>query len=392
MKGFAWSYAIFSGLVCLHALLKDDLYGLRWFLIGATLSSIIALRYFVPGNSTVLAERLGMAASETATSYKLATVGVASSFAVLAICLFYLRIPLLCVLISGTFAIFNLLEGWRSGLLVGAASTLLLLFAMGRSDRMRSMGRGQLTTAVLVLLAIGLSVLLYEHAVRKGWMGEAELAKYEMQKETRIGLASGRSQFVVAALALRDSPVIGHGSWTSDDKTQYNIRAAELVGNEKAKVAYDRDDWYVHLHSHLWQAWVWHGIFGGVFWIYVLALMAGTLRFRMGVVPELYAYLAITIPFMTWNVLFSPPGGRVNTAVAIVVMILVRHYGKRHAAMVFSDFAVPADGTGDAPQMTGTSAAAAGADSATAPDYPPPPALPPVRRIRPRGSGRWAPW
>jgi len=157
-------------------------------------------------------------------------------------------------------------------------------------------------------------------------MGEYELKKFETESETKIGVLSGRSNFISTYFAVKDSPIIGHGSWAKD-YSGYGLKTAYLI-DDYSKINYYRnrsDPGWIPGHSHIFTAYIWHGILGALFWIYVLIILWGTFRYYMGNIPELFAYFAIALPNLFWAILFSPFGGRVTVVMVIVLSVLVRH-------------------------------------------------------------------
>jgi hypothetical protein len=220
---------------------------------------------------------------------------------------------------------FSLIEGGRSIYLGLMISTGMLGFAGGQVNRMKSVSRSFFLIVILMGCVVLIAKKTYEYAALHGKMGEAELLKYEAQSSSKIGLLSGRSQFVSVILAVYDSPLLGHGSWALD-KNGYGIRAAELLEDDFAINSFYRQPvlGMIPTHSHIFCAYVWHGVLGAIFWLYVLWVLYCTFRCYLGVEPELYAYLAISIPALSWAVLFSPFGGRVATITTLVVCLLLK--------------------------------------------------------------------
>ncbi len=48
----------------------------------------------------------------------------------------------------------------------------------------------------------------------------------------------------------------------------------------------------------------------------------------MHVVPDLYGYLALSIPFFVWDILFSPFGSRISDGSLIAVLLIVMNLEK----------------------------------------------------------------
>ena len=125
----------------------------------------------------------------------------------------------------------------------------------------------------------------------------------------RDRLVGGRPETLVAIQAIRDSPIIGHGSFAVDPKylkLKQDIAYENGYSDtdEPEDVAVDA----IPTHSHLTMAWVESGIFGGIFWIYVLVLTFRGIvmvSFSRPPLAPLYSYLLLNF---VWNVLYSPFG------------------------------------------------------------------------------------
>jgi hypothetical protein len=183
-----------------------------------------------------------------------------------------------------------------------------------------------------VVIAV-LATQIYKGLAREGVLGDEELLKYEQQSSSRIGLLSGRSEFISALWAIKDSPVIGHGSWAIDHRG-YLLRTVELIGTpEDVEIVMRRHALghyaLIPCHSYVWQSWVYSGVAGGIFWIYIFFFVfVKTFRSYMEVAPHLFGYFAISLPVEFWNVWFSPLGQRLEVSMLIVLCLLVTKLGQ----------------------------------------------------------------
>ncbi len=64
LKGVAVPYAVFAGIVCMHALLWDDLKRFKWAVVGMALSTVLSIYVFPTGTSVGMGEKLGLTAEE----------------------------------------------------------------------------------------------------------------------------------------------------------------------------------------------------------------------------------------------------------------------------------------------------------------------------------------
>jgi hypothetical protein len=218
----------------------------------------------------------------------------------------------------------NLYLGYRSLGAVCVASAIYSYFHL--SPRL---GDRRLRKLQTVLAAAGLAAgvwgisAIYAHAVQRDWFGEEALQKYEMQSSGDAGVfLGGRNEFLAASSAIRDSPIIGHGSWAKDPKYKAILydRLAEL-GYRNMGGELESD--LIPSHSHLFGAWVESGIVGAVFWCWVLWLTGSTLVRVSGPEP-LFPFFAFIALLLIWNVLFSPYGAdeRFTATYFVYAMIL----------------------------------------------------------------------
>jgi len=241
------------------------------------------------------------------------------------IVLWFLRVPLLCISAMVALIIVALEDGARSSLLVLSFSLMLLVGSWGNPTRIRKISKRAMSILALLLFGAWAALYVYKYAAESGLMGEQEKEKFARQSQAKMGFLSGRGEFVNAFLAIVDSPLLGQGSWARDSKG-FNLRAAILRGDEIIDPSFFSSSRPIQTHSHIGGAGAQHGIAGIIFWVYVLALLIRTIRHRMGLIPDLFGYLALTLPSMIWNILFSPPGGRPITACCIVVLIMYDYY------------------------------------------------------------------
>lgn len=337
-RGLAFSVVTFTNSFCLYFLLRKRPLGLKWFLLGAAISSIISIFIFQSGQAGDLAADGDIdGAIDKVVGYKLFWAGLIMTWACLPIKGWYLSLPKwVSITLLGAVAAYNLYVGGRSNFLIMFVAAALIF--LGGKDRV-AMNR---IKRLFIFFGIGLICslvavkYLYKYAATSGMMGEEELSKYERQTQSGTGalrmLMAGRSEFFVGLIAAKDRPILGFGSHALDYKG-YRRDFLFKYGNEEDVQKYNRlllsgrmRNGIAHIpaHSHIICFWLWHGIFGLLFWAYVLWLVFSTLRERMAVVPQYFGYLAIAIPFCFWHILFSPYGDRVGKCCMFCVFLLLK--------------------------------------------------------------------
>lgn len=159
-----------------------------------------------------------------------------------------------------------------------------------------------------------------------GLFDESLSQKFEGQAQGDYGvLVGGRPETLVAIQAIRDQPIIGHGSYPVDPKyLQLKQDIQYEHGYTDSDEPEDIADPVIPTHSHLTMAWVESGILGGACWIYLLVLtfravlQLGAWRPRFA---PLYSYLLI---WFLWDILYSPFGS-VNRLWAAYLILLSYH-------------------------------------------------------------------
>jgi hypothetical protein len=229
-------------------------------------------------------------------------------------------------------SVVNVVENFRSMvlfLLITVALTVPLI--PERIGRLRLLPPPGSTARLMVMACLalgagGLAFGMIKLATMSGMMGQESQEKNQQQSQAVGGMfVGGRPEILVSSRAVFDSPILGHGSWARDSKyiemlrdikSRYGIAYDPAAGEEEAADV-------IPTHSYLFGAWVWAGILGAVFWLYVLSKVIKSIvklsLLRPSTMP-LYAYLLVR---QFWNILFSPFGSteRILTAFVIVIMI-----------------------------------------------------------------------
>jgi O-antigen ligase len=236
--------------------------------------------------------------------------------------------------ISFALMLLNLNFAFRSQvaiILVSAVLTLPLFTNYGKGyGRGNPTGHNIVRVSALIIFALGSAYLanqLVKYAASRGFYEESTQEKFEQQSNGKLGvLFGGRPETLVAIQAIRDRPIVGHGSFAAD------IHYLELQQQLQYEYGYsDSDatgdvDFYpvIPTHSHLTMAWVESGILGGVLWIYILVLTSRAI-FRVAVtrpnMAPLYSYLLVNF---VWDILYSPFGS-VNRMVGAYLVLLGYH-------------------------------------------------------------------
>jgi O-antigen ligase len=235
----------------------------------------------------------------------------------------------ICFSIALALAAINFRYGFRSQLVIHVVSAILILPIFDNAQTKARGARGyEHIVRVFVLLAL-CGVVVYganaaiKYGAEKGFFDDSTNAKFQTQSEGDYGvLVGGRPETLVAIQAIRDSPLIGHGSFPFGDKylqlkqdIQYEHGYSDSDEPEETEFP------IIPTHSHLTMAWVEGGILGGICWIYIFVLiLRGVLRLsilRPHLAP-LYSYLLVNF---LWDILYSPFGSVNRMRAAFFILL-----------------------------------------------------------------------
>lgn len=177
---------------------------------------------------------------------------------------------------------------------------------------------------IVLLFFVGKNI--YEIGVKNGYLGEYELRKYELQKNKKGGLLSGRGSIFISVLAVIDSPILGHGSYAKDYKGF--TYQADHIGNDNISLnkPSSLQTSLIPAHSFLFQAWVFNGIFGALFWLYILFYILIKFLIKFSFKYSIYlAYSLLSVFSLIWDILFSPFQQKPFVAMTIIFLVVLMH-------------------------------------------------------------------
>lgn len=338
------------GLVYLFAQISSDIwngssyeqYSRGWARIFLFIVNLLSI-YIIVGNrrSNLILFALGFAAGRIWITFSVMEgdaipwkIGFAKPVALIFIvtCLVFplihnrnkILLPIMLLILG----MYDIVMDFRSHgfVLVGVASLLVAsIFLHQRFKRRHIVGRHPIIgVAAAGLLAASLAFQFYMYAAKSGWLSEAATNKFETQVEQTDApiLLAGRSEILVYFEVIFNSIILGHGSWP-EDKYYADKLAAERYELGLSNSPIQTRDNAIPLHSHFFGSWIEAGIFGGLFWAYILLLISKSLiRSTVGRshMRPLYFYAAL---LLFWDVFFSPFSGfrRLETAFLVVAVL-----------------------------------------------------------------------
>lgn len=182
--------------------------------------------------------------------------------------------------------------------------------------------------STLLMMAASWGVIqAYGYVAEQGYFGEVARTQYQMQSSGDFGiLLGGRQAWLPAVHAILDSPFLGFGSYahnTDYGQFLYDLTNLGYIVNNDQLEKYLSSRSFIPTHSHLLQGWVWAGLAGGVFWLFILVLAVRVLIVAYRYPSSLFL-VTIFLGFSSiWSVLFSPLSNimRLQWAFALVTFL-----------------------------------------------------------------------
>ena len=141
-------------------------------------------------------------------------------------------------------------------------------------------------------------------------------------------MASSRSALVSAFYAIKDRPIIGHGSYPEDKNMKYVTKQFEFLykfgyaGNmpsiDQMNRLFGR---VIPAHSYIFNSMVTAGILGGAFWIFLTYFIAKNYANYSNYLPFFFHFCII---YYFYSLFFSPWGApsRMNLEINLSLLIL----------------------------------------------------------------------
>lgn len=353
IKGIATPYAIWASFIVLHGLIRKDLSSIKFFIIGAFLSTIINIFIFQTGTNVGLNADLMSNADriEKVVNRPLFFANRVGGGLLAISSAFYFSVPVIYTIfaecMSGLLGIFLSEGSGRSGFMMSVVAAGIIAVGRKKYQAMRIISRNILMWIILALImAIGFKYL-YRYAATNNILGEKATKKYELQ--TRGGdsisklLISGRVDFFVGLYACCKKPILGFGPWAIDNQGYYSDFLRKYGAEEDYEDfealrlrAYKEGGDVGRLlagHSHIIGWWLWYGVFGLIFWLYILRLIYLYFTRYLTAIPQWYCYLAASMPIFVWAIFFSPVTARVGTAATLCALLFARAVGEHRLAL-----------------------------------------------------------
>ena len=343
LRGMSVTCLLPCAVIVGHWMLRRDMGGFKWMLIGTAISSVLCTFVFqksvevtglaggVEGEGAVDAIMSGPIYWITRLNAILRSIPEG----------WYLQCPIFVSvgvpLFMAGFSMLTTTSGRSSAL--GAIGTVALILIAGkrRETIRRSLCRKFGLWCCIAVVGIFSMHTLYCVAATQGWLGEEALNKYEQQTQgdTSIKqlLLGGRMESFCGLIACVDKPILGFGPWATDENgyvgeflTKYGTYDDLMSYNKSVerRLAFGRTTRLIPCHAYITMFWLWYGIFGLIFWLYVIFVFLRYLRQDCWSVPQWFMWIAASMPSYMWAIFFSPWADRVGGVVFIVSCLMAR--------------------------------------------------------------------
>lgn len=343
IRGMAVTCIIPCTIAVAHWILSRDPQGFKFYLIGCAISVVACTFVFQQAVevSMLAGGETGSDAAADIMSGPLYWISRVKEFVMLPAKGWYLHCPIVYSALSPlAFAVFSMLTtvSGRSAALSAIASAGLVILGGRKMRTMKRLGRNFYLVMILAVVGVFLVKNLYSLSAMRGWLGEDARKKYESQTRGGTGILSlimgGRMASFCGLLAAFDKPIVGWGPWAIDSGG-YRAEFLRRFGLPEDYEAFERASAQREMyggrvanmlpcHAYITQFWLWYGIFGLIFWLYILFVLFRYLKQDCWAVPQWYMWLAAAIPGYCWGIFFSPFGNRVATILFVVACLYVR--------------------------------------------------------------------
>lgn len=348
IRGLATVWIISSSIIVSHCLLRKDLTGFKWYLLGYALSGIICIFVFQKSvEISAHASNTGNVAASDIMSGPIFWITRLSPFVLLLTKGWYLYTPIIFDICATTFlasfALLTTVSGRSSAL--GAIGFIVLLLIGGKTQQtMQRIGKKFILFMFLGVLFLFAVKNGYSYMAVNGILGEEAQTKYEQQTKGGEGilalLMGGRMEVFCGLFACIDQPIIGMGPW-AEDRNGYVEDYMAKYGTQEDFERFLRikADHYsfrlIPAHSQIVGFWLWYGIAGLIFMLYSLFVIIRYIKKDCWVVPQWYGWIVCASPAILWDMFFSPFQDRIMFPMIITACLMARAIHRGSLEMPF---------------------------------------------------------
>jgi len=233
------------------------------------------------------------------------------------------RLLLLLIFIIGIFSLFI---GTRYIFLFNTIF-LIIIFLTQYLKKIRP-----ISLIIILIVSSFLIVPLYSKFIKSDLI-EADLSqKFNNQASGDLGpLVGGRTEILSSIKAISDKPIFGHGSWPRN--CEYLLYLDEKLLSLNYQTKLNLNNCLIPTHSVIFGSWVQSGIFGFIFWLYIIFYVFKSIKnillnknFELNRYSNLVIYLSIVC---IWDILFSPFGANRMIILPLYLVIIFGDFIKK---------------------------------------------------------------
>ncbi len=339
VRGLSVTVIIVCSIIVTHRMLRIDPNGLKCYFLGVMLSTFLCIFMFRRAAEVATVGSTDVNAIVSGPLFWIERLKIIFYTPAMA---FYLKMPLAysagIPFIHAGFSILTSVSG-RSACLGSLGTSAIVLIGRKKQKSMQYIGRHFCFLLCIAMLGISVAKSAYLWASLNNYLGERARAKSERQTSRGTGiiplLISGRTEAFIGLLAIADSPILGKGYMAIDTENYYEIFLSKYG-------SLDDYEWYINrkyyseqgityreskmipCHSYITSFWLWFGLPGLLFWIYIVYVVLRYIQTDAYALPQWFFWLAAGVPGFLWALLFSPFSSRINVILWVVGMLIVR--------------------------------------------------------------------
>ena len=341
LRGLAATTLLPCTVVVMHSMLRKDMKGYGWYLLGGCISFFLCTFFFQHSFEveSLAGGARGAAAVEDIVSGPIYWVTRLGSLASVWPRGWYLSCPTAyCVVVPVGMALFSVLttSSGRGVALSNLAGVCLVLIGRKKIRSMKLLAKNFWIFCICGVVGLLIVNRVYKYAALNGLMGEKARDKYIKQTTRGTDVVSliigGRADAIAGLVACLDHPIVGYGPWPVDNggymatflKKYGSVEDYEdYLASEQLRIQMGCER-LMPGHSHIFGSWLTYGLPGCLFWIYVLFVTVRFVRQDCWVVPQYFFWLVASVPGTLWNIFFSPMSDRIMPSFLCVAMLMVR--------------------------------------------------------------------
>lgn len=147
-------------------------------------------------------------------------------------------------------------------------------------------------------------------------------------------ISQGRGEFFVAIEAIKDAPILGHGSWAVDKDSHYRMMMLQDMDRSKVRMSTANNASVIPSHSVLLGAWLYAGVTGFIVMLYIFIMTMKKafylIKSERAMETPYYPLIVLYTIQLIWTFPFSPLPQIRNIIPAFIAFIITIYYSLKH--------------------------------------------------------------